>query len=55
MTTKSGIQLACELVKVLDGVPIDLATNAHPLWFWNGSATKGSFVPSKIVSLMRGT
>jgi len=28
MTTKSEIQLACELVKVLDGVPIDLATNA---------------------------
>jgi hypothetical protein len=25
---KSEIQLACELVKVLDGVPINLATNA---------------------------
>ena len=28
MTTKSEIQLACELVKVLDGVPIEAAQNA---------------------------
>ncbi len=28
MTTKSEIQLACELIKVLDGVPIESAQHA---------------------------